>query len=196
MTTVIPLFTFCVFGWRQIICRAHRAVGDLSREGGAIRRLSLATSLILRFSLGTALGSLALIVFLSASADAAMLNIDGGGQLLGAFNVNVGGDLCDVEFLDGTCIALFEGCASVADLTSNNSVDAQMMSAVTATIRTVILLSPGREDHAGPSKCDRKHAGIPVRSRTTFDFRTSPVTDHAERMCTWILRSCVLSTQG
>jgi hypothetical protein len=32
-----------------------------------------------------------------------------GGQLLGASNVDVGGNLFNVQFLDGTCIDLFDG---------------------------------------------------------------------------------------
>jgi hypothetical protein len=56
-----------------------------------------------------------LVVCLSSTAYAvATLNVDGGGQLLGAFNVNVGGDLYDVVFTDGTCIVLFSGCDALS----------------------------------------------------------------------------------
>ncbi len=55
-----------------------------------MRRLFLATLLVL-------------VVCLSASANAATLNVVGG-QLLGASNVDVGGSLYDVAFQDGTCI--------------------------------------------------------------------------------------------
>ena len=37
--------------------------------------------------------------------------------MLGASNVNVGGDLYNVQFLDGTCIDLFNGCNEVSDFT-------------------------------------------------------------------------------
>ena len=66
-----------------------------------MRRLSLATVLVL-------------FVCLSASANAATLNVVGG-QLVGASNVDVGGDLYDVVFTDGSCITLFSGCDSNSD---------------------------------------------------------------------------------
>ena len=44
------------------------------------------------------------------------LNIDDmSGQLLGAKNVNVSGSYFDVDFLDGTCVELFNGCDSAVD---------------------------------------------------------------------------------
>ncbi len=58
---------------------------------------------------GITLGSLALIGCLASSADAATLNVVDG-QLVGASDVLVDGALYDVEFVDGTCIALFAGC--------------------------------------------------------------------------------------
>lgn len=49
-------------------------------------------------------------------AQAATLNIAGaGGILLGASGVDVGGVLYDVAFVDGTCIALFDGCDATSD---------------------------------------------------------------------------------
>lgn len=44
---------------------------------------------------------------LSGSASAALLNIDDGGNLLGAYNVLVRGTAYDVEFVDGTAKDLF-----------------------------------------------------------------------------------------
>ncbi len=52
----------------------------------------------------------------SSSAFAATLNVVGG-QLLGASGVDVGGTLYNVDFHDGTCIALFNGCDEVSDFT-------------------------------------------------------------------------------
>ncbi len=46
---------------------------------------------------------------------AATLLVDGTGQLTGARNVDVGGALFDVEFGDGTCSALFDGCDEPSD---------------------------------------------------------------------------------
>jgi len=33
-----------------------------------------------------------------------------GGELVGATNVNVGGTLYDVQFVEGTCVDLYDGC--------------------------------------------------------------------------------------
>ena len=45
-----------------------------------------------------------------ASAQAANLSVNGSGLLTGANNVNVGGILYNVIFVDGSCIGLFDGC--------------------------------------------------------------------------------------
>ncbi|MDH3729282.1 MAG: PEP-CTERM sorting domain-containing protein [Myxococcales bacterium] len=58
----------------------------------------------------------AALFFASSGAHAATLNVVDG-QLLGASGVDVVGTLYDVEFRDGTCIALFSGCNSAADFT-------------------------------------------------------------------------------
>lgn len=51
-----------------------------------------------------------------ANAQAApILLVDASGELTGANGVDVGGTLYDVRFVDGSCIALFSGCDSVAD---------------------------------------------------------------------------------
>jgi hypothetical protein len=55
-----------------------------------------------------------LFVCLSAPANAVTLNVTDG-QLIGASNVDVGGDLYDVVFTDGSCITLFSGCDSNSD---------------------------------------------------------------------------------
>jgi hypothetical protein len=60
--------------------------------------------------------------WLTTTASAATLNVSGG-QLLGASDVDVNGTLYDVEFLDGTCIALFGGCDEVSDFTFQNEWD-------------------------------------------------------------------------
>jgi opacity protein-like surface antigen len=49
------------------------------------------------------------LVLMASSAQAATLDVVGG-QLHGAFGVDVNGSLYDVEFLGGTCIELFDGC--------------------------------------------------------------------------------------
>ncbi len=49
----------------------------------------------------------------AATIDVAAGTIAGTGQLTHAKNINVGGTLYDVEFVDGTCITVFSGCDSV-----------------------------------------------------------------------------------
>jgi hypothetical protein len=58
----------------------------------------------------------AVLVLMAGGAQAATLNVIGG-QLLGASDVLVDGSLYNVEFLDGTCIALYSGCDSDSDFT-------------------------------------------------------------------------------
>ncbi len=67
--------------------------------------------------------SAALLFLITSGANAATLNVVGG-QLLGASGVDVGGTLYNVEFLDGTCIALFSGCDSVIDFMFTTSSEA------------------------------------------------------------------------
>ena len=76
----------------------------------------------------------------SAPSFAATLNVDGAGQLLGASGVNVGGTFYDVEFKDGTCIALFDGCDEASDFTFSTSVDAGLaMQALASQVITGIF---------------------------------------------------------
>ena len=65
-------------------------------------------------TLKRAAAGLVAIQFASA-APAAELVIDGNGELTGAAGVDVGGTLYDVEFLDGTCASVFDGCDSNSD---------------------------------------------------------------------------------
>ena len=61
---------------------------------------------------------------LACAASAATLIVNDSGILTGATGVNVGGTLYDVTFVDGTCIALFEGCDSVNDFDFTTEADA------------------------------------------------------------------------
>ena len=56
----------------------------------------------------------------SANADPILV----GGQLTGFTDVDVNGTLYDVDFSDGTCVALFDGCDEAGDFTFQNFVDA------------------------------------------------------------------------
>ncbi len=58
----------------------------------------------------------AVLVLVASGAQAATLDVVGG-QLMGAFGVDVEGTLYDVEFLEGSCIALYSGCDHVSDFT-------------------------------------------------------------------------------
>jgi hypothetical protein len=62
-----------------------------------------------------------------SSANAATLNVIGG-ELHGAFGVDVGGSLYDVQFVEGTCIALFGGCDEASDFTFTTLADALLAS--------------------------------------------------------------------
>lgn len=68
-----------------------------------------------------------MVCSVASTAAAATLNVLGG-QLLGASNVNVGGNFYDVQFLDGTCIALFDGCDSAVDFAFTTQANAQLAS--------------------------------------------------------------------
>lgn len=82
------------------------------------------------------LASLIIVMLASSSASAASLNVVGG-QLMGASGVDVGGSFYDVEFLDGTCIALFDGCAEAADFAFPTS--GQALAAALAVLDQVML---------------------------------------------------------
>ena len=58
---------------------------------------------------------LALALGVTAARATPTLLIDGSGKLTGADNVDVGGTLYDVRFVDGTCAAVFTGCDEASD---------------------------------------------------------------------------------
>jgi hypothetical protein len=60
--------------------------------------------------------TLVVVLLASSSASAVTFNVVGG-QLLGASGVIVDGSSYNVEFLDGTCIALYNGCDEASDFT-------------------------------------------------------------------------------
>ena len=59
------------------------------------------------------LGTFVVTLALASTTNAATLLVSGG-LLTGATGVNVAGTLYDVEFVDGTCVALFDGCDDAA----------------------------------------------------------------------------------
>ena len=66
------------------------------------------------------------LAFSAAPAAAAVLLVDGNGQLTGATGVDVGGTLFDVTFVDGTCAALFDGCDEASDFAFNDQATATL----------------------------------------------------------------------
>ncbi len=83
---------------------SHRPVEQDRSEGDidmTIRTITLAATL-------------AVLTGTSSMAATVTLNVVGG-QLRGASNVDVNGTLFDVEFVDGTCAAIFDGCEGLSD---------------------------------------------------------------------------------
>ena len=64
-----------------------------------------------------------------------------GTNLTGATNVNVGGVLYDVEFVDGTCINVFSGCDNAAEDFAFSSVEVAT-SAANALLSQVFVDTP------------------------------------------------------
>ncbi len=59
------------------------------------------------------------MLYVPVNAFALALTIDGSGQLMGATDVDVSGNLYNVSFLDGTCVDLYNGCDDLTDFTFN-----------------------------------------------------------------------------
>jgi hypothetical protein len=70
-----------------------------------------------------------LVLWISTTVVAApVLQVDSNGILTGATGVLVNGNLYDVEFRDGTCIALFGGCDGLSDFTFQTELAARAAS--------------------------------------------------------------------
>ena len=69
----------------------------------------------------------AVLVLMASSAQAVTLTVIGG-QLMGASGVVVDGGIYDVEFVDGTCIDLFNGCDGPTDFTFTDEASATLAS--------------------------------------------------------------------
>ncbi len=82
---------------------------------------------IRRFAASGVLASL-LLVFVGVTGVRAASPHVVDGELLGAFDVDVGGVLYDVEFVDGTCIEVFSGCDQAEDFTFSNFAGAALAS--------------------------------------------------------------------
>ncbi|MEP1573433.1 MAG: VPLPA-CTERM sorting domain-containing protein [Roseibium album] len=83
----------------------------------------------------------ALVALTATSGLAATVQLNVvGGQLFGARNVDVNGTFYDVEFVDGTCVALFDGCTSASDF--DFSTRTLAVAAATSLMNTVFLDGP------------------------------------------------------
>ena len=68
-----------------------------------------------RFASAAVLAVAAMAFQADRAGAAVVLDVDGSGQLLGASGVVVDGSTYKVAFMDGTCIALFDGCDDASD---------------------------------------------------------------------------------
>ncbi|MBG6174965.1 hypothetical protein IWQ55_002790 [Labrenzia sp. EL_208] len=104
----------------------------------------------------------ALVALTTTSGLAATVQLNVvGGQLLGARNVDVNGTFYDVEFVDGTCVALFNGCTSASDF--DFSTRTLAIAAATSLMNTVFLDGPLGDFDSDPALT----AGI---EPSTLDF--------------------------
>ena len=90
------------------------------------------------------------MAFANAHALPTLLVDSGTGKLTGADGVDVGGTLYDVRFVDGTCIALFSGCDSVADFPFATSAAAAL--AVNALLGQVFVDGPAGQFDSTPGQ--------------------------------------------
>jgi hypothetical protein len=141
----------------------------------SLMRLSSHGTMVIRNrSIGSALRVLASFIVLlltGSGASAATLNVVGG-QLLGASGVDVGGTLYTVEFLQDSCIALYDGCDSPSDFTfptpgealsaSLALLDQVFIDGVSGNFDSVPSLTVGCENYA---RCD---AFTPYRRDSTL----------------------------
>ncbi len=90
----------------------------------------------------------ALFLAVSPVANAATLDIDGTGGLLGALGVEVEGAFYDVEFVDGSCITLFGGCNEDSDFVFDQA-PATALAASQALLDQVFINVPSGFDYDG-----------------------------------------------
>ena len=90
-------------------------------------------------ALALVVGIAAIGLSLATASATPVLNVVGG-QLTGAQNVDVGGTPFDVTFVDGTCVALFNGCDQNTDFAFNTPAAAQ--AAGQALLDQVLLDTP------------------------------------------------------
>ncbi|MDB4631776.1 hypothetical protein OAF61_04790 [Pseudomonadales bacterium] len=70
--------------------------------------------------------TLALLLTLSLASHAATILVDGSGQIYGAIGVEVDGSFYDVEFADGSCNSLYDGCTSLVFTNAQDAYTGQL----------------------------------------------------------------------
>ena len=83
--------------------------------------------------------ALTLTFVAATSASAAPIHIISGGLLVGATGVEVQGTLYDVEFVEGTCIAVFDGCDEFSDFAFSTELSA--FDAAAALLNQVLVFT-------------------------------------------------------
>lgn len=115
-----PMFDLSKFRARYAAKMTATAAGALAASplepgiagsGIARRRKPRAMRGFMSFALSSVIGIGALGLAMSPAQAVPTLLVDNG-QLLGADNVNVAGNLFDVRFVEGSCNSLFSGCTS------------------------------------------------------------------------------------
>jgi len=102
------------------------------------------------------------------------LNVDQSGQLFGASNVNVDGNIFNVEFLEGSCVSLFTGCDNPSDFDFGDQIGA--VAAAQALLDSVIINGPlGNFDNdpsltRGLNVFDVGSIRIPYQRNLGFNF--------------------------
>lgn len=101
-------------------------------------------------------------------AQAVTLQVNGSGILTGATGVDVGGTLYDIEFVDGTCVALFTGCDASTDFTFQTLASAQ-----TASQALLGQVFTGSFDTAPTLTAGCTSSAIACVSITPYEFDTT-----------------------
>jgi hypothetical protein len=83
---------------------------------------------ILKRVIGWGSAALVCAIFLTSFGAQAAAPVIALGELQGATGVNVGGAVYDAEFVDGSCIDVYDGCDDVADFPFSNLTDATLAS--------------------------------------------------------------------
>ncbi|MEJ6393691.1 VPLPA-CTERM sorting domain-containing protein [Gymnodinialimonas sp. 2305UL16-5] len=119
---------------------------------------------------------LAALTAMPGLASTVTLNVVGG-QLVGASNVEVNGALYDVEFVDGTCAALFDGCDAQSDFIFS-TLD-QALAAGRSLSETVFLDGPLGNFDSDPSLTAGIERSGPFSNQGTLLIPFAVVRDRA-----------------